>query len=60
MTGMTVDQWKALLMQIGLSESDLQRWHCLFEQQHPAAHQSFLEWLSVDEVAIASIRDKSK
>ncbi len=59
MADMTVQQWKSLLMQVGLSESDLQRWHCLFEQQNPAAHQSFLEWLSLDADSIAAIRNES-
>ena len=59
MSKMTVSQWKDLLMQVGLSESDLTKWHQLFEQNHPDAHQSFLEWLGLDASTITKIRNKS-
>lgn len=57
---MTVDQWKSLFEQAGLSDADMHKWHQLFEQQHPQDHQSFLEWLNLDAQTITKIRNESR
>ena len=48
MNTMNVVQWKELFTEIGFSDSDMQKWHTLFEKRHPEGHQSFLEWLGLD------------
>jgi len=54
----TVEEWKGLFSDVGLSEQDMQKWHRLFESKYPQVHQSFLEWLGLDEVKIKAIRGK--
>lgn len=54
----TVEEWKGLFSDVGLSEQDMQKWHRLFESKYPQAHQSFLEWLGLDEGKIKAIRGK--
>jgi hypothetical protein len=56
---LTKGQWIALLKEQGLTDNDLQRWHQLFEQRHPLAHQSFLSWLGLTEDDVATIRQQS-
>jgi hypothetical protein len=34
----------------------MRKWHTLFEQKYPEGHQSFLEWLGVEEKRIKEIR----
>ena len=41
MNKITVDEWIALFRETGLDDATMQRWHRLFEQHHPEAHQSF-------------------
>ncbi len=52
----TVEQWVELFREIGLKEADMQKWHRLFEAKNPEGHQSFLEWLGLDEQRIRDIR----
>ncbi len=59
MNGMSVNQWKELFAEIGLSEENMQKWHHLFEKRHPQAHQGFLEWLGLDDARIKEIRQES-
>lgn len=54
----TVDQWKSLFRELGLSDADMTKWHRLFEEKYPEGHQSFLEWLGLDAKLIRSIRGK--
>ena len=46
--------------ELGLDESQMHRWHKIFETRHPDAHQGFLEWLGIDREEIARIRAKFK
>lgn len=55
-SGITKDHWVALFQEIGLDEARMTRWHQLFEARHPAAHQSFLEWLGIAPDEIGRIR----
>ncbi len=59
MAAMTKEAWKEMFREIGLSEEAMNRWHCIFEQKHPEAHQSFLEWLDLDERTIQNIRQNA-
>ena len=60
MKKITKDQFVALLNEVGVSDSQKQRLHALFEQRHPDAHQSFLEFLGLPVAAIKEIRDRSR
>ena len=53
---MDKDQWVALFREIGLDDDTMLQWHRLFENRHPQAHQSFLEWLQIPEEDIQRIR----
>ena len=48
--------WTALLRASGLDDAAMLRWHALFEQQNPAAHQAFLVSLGLSNDEIARIR----
>lgn len=52
-----VDQWVELFGEVGLDQAKRRQWHHLFEQRHPEAHQSFLEWLGLDEARIEEVRN---
>ena len=60
MAAMTTDAWKGMFREIGLSEDDMNRWHQIFEQNYPEAHQSFLKWLNLDDHTIKQIREDAK
>ena len=60
MASVTVDQWKEIFTETGLSEDDMHRWHQIFEKKHPEGHQIFLEWLGIENSRISEIRQKSK
>jgi len=53
-------QWIELFAAIGLSEDDMLRWHRLFEERYPDAHDSFLHWLKLPDAEVKSIRAKSR
>lgn len=55
----TVEEWVARFKAIGLDQAAMETWHRLFEQQNPAGHQSFLEWLGLSAEKISDIRAKS-
>ena len=55
----TVEEWVARFKAIGLDQAAMEQWHCLFEQENPAGHQSFLEWLGLPAEKISEIRAKS-
>lgn len=59
-TQLTVTEWVAMFREIGLNEAQMMQWHRLFESRHPAAHQEFLEWLSLPPKEIEEIRRKSQ
>lgn len=56
----TVEEWVGRFREIGLDEATMQQWHRLFEQQNPAGHQSFLEWLGLPAERISEIRKASR
>jgi len=60
MSDFGVDQWVELFDAVGLDEGNRHQWHRSFEQRHPQAHQSFLEWLGLDAQHIKDVRDKSR
>ncbi|MFT3783951.1 MAG: hypothetical protein QM790_18220 [Nibricoccus sp.] len=60
MKKITKDQFVALLNEAGVSDSQKQRLHALFEQRHPEEHQSFLEFLGVSAAEIKEIRSHSR
>ncbi len=55
----TVEEWVARFKVIGLDQAAMEQWHRLFEQENPAGHQSFLEWLGLPTEKISDIRTKS-
>jgi len=57
---MSKQEWVALFKEIGLDQATMHKWHAAFEQRHPDAHQSFLEWLSIPPKEIADIRAASR
>jgi len=52
----TVEEWVGRFKAIGLDQAAMEKWHRLFEQENPAGHQSFLEWLGLPAEKIAVIR----
>jgi len=56
----TVEEWVRRFRACGLDDAAMQKWHRLFEQENPAGHQSFLEWLGLKPARIAEIRSKGK
>jgi hypothetical protein len=55
-TSVSVEEWVNRFKAIGLDEATMAQWHTLFEQENPAGHQSFLEWLGLPEEKITEIR----
>lgn len=55
----SVEEWVARFKAIGLDLAAMEKWHHLFEQENPAGHQSFLEWLGLPAEKISDIRAKS-
>jgi len=53
---MNKEKWVLLFKEIGLDEATMVRWHKEFETRYPDGHQSFLEWLNIDENEIRQIR----
>ena len=60
MQDFSVEQWKEVFRDAGLSDKDMQKWHCCFEKKYPDTHQHFLEWIGVDKSKIQKIRAASK
>jgi len=54
----TVEEWVQRFRAIGLDDAAMEKWHSLFEQENPAGHQSFLEWLGLPADRISEIRSK--
>ena len=50
------EKWVLLFQEIGLDEATMTKWHREFETRYPDGHQSFLEWLNIDEDEIGRIR----
>lgn len=55
----TVEEWVARFKAIGLDQATMEKWHHLFEEENPAGHQSFLEWLGLPGERISDIRAKA-
>jgi hypothetical protein len=60
MNQITKDQFVALLTEAGVSDSQKQRLHALFEKRHPDAHQGFLEFLGLPAQSVLGIRERSR
>ncbi len=56
----TVEQWKEVFRDTGLSDDDMQKWHHCFEKRYPDGHQDFLEWLGIETSYIEEIRQAAK
>jgi hypothetical protein len=54
------EQWISMFKDIGLNEAAMQQWHRQFENRHPEAHQSFLEWLKIEPKELNQIRQNSR
>jgi len=54
----SVEEWVKRFRAIGLDDAAMAQWHKLFEQDNPAGHQSFLEWLGLPPERITEIRAK--
>jgi hypothetical protein len=52
----TVEEWVQRFRSIGLDDEAMKKWHRLFEQENPAGHQSFLEWLGLPAERITAVR----
>ncbi|WP_342118460.1 MerR family transcriptional regulator [Pseudoduganella sp. OTU4001] len=52
--------WTAMLRAVGLDDDAMARWHALFEQQAPDAHETFLSSLGLAAPEIEHIRDWSR
>ncbi len=52
--------WTALLRAAGLDDAAMERWHALFEQQAPQAHETFLRSLGLSVPEIEHIRSWSR
>ena len=57
---LTKQEWVAMFEAVGLDDDTMSRWHQVFEQRAPEAHQAFLEWLSVAPEEIVTIRERSR
>ena len=53
---MNKDKWVLLFKEIGLDEATMTQWHQVFETRYPDGHQSFLEWLNIEDSEIRRIR----
>jgi hypothetical protein len=53
---MNKENWVLLFREIGLNEATMKQWHRAFEARFPEGHQSFLEWLNIEENEIRRIR----
>jgi hypothetical protein len=53
---MNKEKWVLLFREIGLDEASMTQWHKEFEARYPDGHQSFLEWLNIEESEIRRIR----
>ena len=60
MKQITKDQFVALLEGAGITDAQKRKLHALFEQQHPEAHQGFLEYLGIPPAGIEHIRSQSR
>ena len=57
---LSVDEFKAMFRDVGLTEADMMKWHQLFEKRHPESHRSFLEWLGLSPAQIDKVRAESR
>lgn len=55
-----VKEWVAMFREIGLSDTQMEQWHRLFEARHPEAHGGFLEWLGLPPEEVDRIRSRSR
>lgn len=60
MKTITKDEFVAVLNEAGITDAQKQKLHAAFEQRHPDAHQSFLEYLGLSAEQVARIRTGSR
>ncbi len=53
-------RWVEIMTAAGFTEQNMQDWHKSFEKMEPAAHQEFLESLSLAKDEIVRIREWSR
>jgi len=49
-------RWSALFRAAGMDEAAMRRWHRLFEERDPQAHEAFLRSLGLGSAEVARIR----
>lgn len=54
------ENWVELLASMGLGAEERMKWHQMFEEKMPDAHQKFLESLELNSKEILQIRRQSK
>jgi hypothetical protein len=60
MKNITKDQFVDVLDSVGITDEQKKRLHSRFEQEHPEAHQDFLESLGIPAAEIRRIRHDSQ
>ena len=60
MKNITKNQFVAVLDSAGITDEQKKRLHSHFEQEHPEAHQGFLEYLGVPAPEIRTIRERAR
>ena len=60
MSSITKDQFVAVLNEAGITDTQKQRLHSVFENRHPEGHQAFLAWLGLPAEEIRNIRERSR
>jgi len=53
------EQWVKMFREAGLSETQMEKWHRIFEKHSPEGHQEFLEFLNIPKDEIKNIRQHS-
>lgn len=59
-SAMSKDKWVEIMRGAGFNDEDMHRWHAVFEQQAPADHEKFLEFLELPVTQIGQIRQWSR
>lgn len=56
----TKDQFVALLRDSGVTDTQMNALHRLFEQRHPSEHEAFLRALQIEDATVREIRQRSR
>jgi DNA-binding transcriptional MerR regulator len=57
---MTKEKWVSIMRSSGFTDTDMERWHAVFERSAPGEHQEFLEFLRIPPQEIVAIREWSR